>query len=149
MYCIYVILVISLQHSFFEHLFNLCYYSDYLGLPAQDSVVGKQMPVCHLNRFFTTRYIHTQAGHFVMVPFNLTYLHRLQHSFFEHLFNLYWYSLITLIIKTKLRPSRIWKGKMFVCLVGHLHANQLVRLFVIGFSCLIHGLFHDHYKYYK
>ena len=27
--------------------------------------------------------------HFVMVPLNLTYLYCLQHSFFEHLFNLY------------------------------------------------------------
>jgi len=27
--------------------------------------------------------------HFVMVPLNLTYQHCLQHSFFEHLFNLY------------------------------------------------------------
>jgi len=26
--------------------------------------------------------------HFFMVPLNLTYLHCLQHSFFEHLFNL-------------------------------------------------------------
>jgi len=26
---------------------------------------------------------------FVMVPLNMTYLHYLQHSFFEHLFNLY------------------------------------------------------------
>ena len=29
------------------------------------------------------------TGHFVMVPSNLTYLHCLQHSFFEHLFKLY------------------------------------------------------------
>jgi len=29
-------------------------------------------------------------GHFVMVPLNLTYLHCLQHSLFEHLFNLYY-----------------------------------------------------------
>jgi len=28
-------------------------------------------------------------GHFVTVPLNLTYLHCLQHSLFEHLFNLY------------------------------------------------------------
>jgi len=27
--------------------------------------------------------------HFAMVPLNLTYLHCLQHSFFENLFNLY------------------------------------------------------------
>ena len=30
------------------------------------------------------------TGYFVMVPLNLTYLHCLQHSFFEHLFNLYY-----------------------------------------------------------
>jgi len=29
------------------------------------------------------------TGHFVMVPLNMTYLHCLQHSLFEHLFNLY------------------------------------------------------------
>ena len=29
------------------------------------------------------------TGHFVMVPLNLTYLHYLRHSFFEHLFSLY------------------------------------------------------------
>jgi len=29
------------------------------------------------------------TGHFVMVPLNLTYLHYLQHFFFEHLVNLY------------------------------------------------------------
>ena len=30
------------------------------------------------------------TDHFVMVPLNLTYLHCLQHYFFEHLFNLYY-----------------------------------------------------------
>ena len=30
------------------------------------------------------------TGHFVMVPINLTYLHSLQYSFFEHIFNLYY-----------------------------------------------------------
>ena len=29
------------------------------------------------------------SGRFVMMPINLTYLHCLQHSLFEHLFNLY------------------------------------------------------------
>ena len=29
------------------------------------------------------------TGHFVMVPLNLTNLHCLQHSLFEHLFKLY------------------------------------------------------------
>ena len=28
-----------------------------------------------------------------MVPLNMTHLHCLQHSFFEHLFNLYWHDL--------------------------------------------------------
>jgi len=31
------------------------------------------------------------TGHFVMGLLNLTCLHCLQHSFFEHLFNLYYY----------------------------------------------------------
>ena len=30
------------------------------------------------------------TGHFIMVSLNLTYLHCLPHSFFEHLFNLYY-----------------------------------------------------------
>jgi len=30
------------------------------------------------------------TGHFVMVPLNITYLHCLQHSLFEHLFNLFY-----------------------------------------------------------
>jgi len=32
------------------------------------------------------------TGHFVMVPLNMTYLHCLQHSLFENLFNLYYSS---------------------------------------------------------
>ena len=31
------------------------------------------------------------TGHFVMVPLNMTYLHCLKYSLFEHLFNLYYY----------------------------------------------------------
>jgi len=31
------------------------------------------------------------TGHFVMVPLNLIYLHCLQYSLFEHLFNLYFH----------------------------------------------------------
>jgi len=34
------------------------------------------------------------TGHFVMVPLNMTYLHCLQHSLFEHLSNLYWHVYI-------------------------------------------------------
>jgi len=30
-------------------------------------------------------------GHLVMVPLNFAFLHCLQHSFFEHIFNLYLY----------------------------------------------------------
>ena len=30
------------------------------------------------------------TGHFVTVTFSLTYLHCLQHSFFEHLFSVYY-----------------------------------------------------------
>jgi len=33
-------------------------------------------------------YVRFRTGHFVRVPLNLTRIHRLQHSFFEHLFNL-------------------------------------------------------------
>jgi len=38
-------------------------------------------------------------GRFVMVPFNLTWLHFLQHIFFDHLFNLYLYSVVILLFK--------------------------------------------------
>ena len=34
------------------------------------------------------------TGQFVMVPLNLTYLHYLKHSFFEHLFNLFWFNAV-------------------------------------------------------
>ena len=37
------------------------------------------------------------TGHFVMVRLNLTYLQCLQHSFFEHLFNLYYHMSVTFI----------------------------------------------------
>ena len=40
-------------------------------------------------RVFVSFCVSFCAGHFVMVPLNLTYLHCLQHSFFEHLFNLF------------------------------------------------------------
>jgi len=40
-----------------------------------------------LNLYFQFDYI---ACHFVMVALNLTYLNCLQHSFFEHFFNLYY-----------------------------------------------------------
>jgi len=37
------------------------------------------------------------TSHFVMVPLNLTCLHCFQHSFFEHLFNLYYQIIRTLV----------------------------------------------------
>ena len=40
-------------------------------------------------RFCVVLCVSFSTGHFVMVPLNLTYLHCLQHSFFDHLFNLY------------------------------------------------------------
>ena len=33
-----------------------------------------------------------------MVPLNMTYLHCLQHSLFEHLFNLYYVHIIFLVL---------------------------------------------------
>ena len=50
------------------------------------------------------------TGHFVMVPLNLTYLHCLQQSFFEHLFNLY------------LLKRHILLYKITFSVVRHLHA---------------------------
>jgi len=41
-------------------------------------------------------------GHFVMVPSNMTYLHCLQHSFFELLFNLYYIILVTILVTSQL-----------------------------------------------
>jgi len=46
---------------------------------------------CLVNVFVSFCVLVFCTGHFVIVPFNLTYLHCLQHSFFEHLFNLYIY----------------------------------------------------------
>ena len=39
--------------------------------------------------FFVVLCVSFCTGHFVMVPLNFTHLHCLQHSLFEHLFNLY------------------------------------------------------------
>ena len=46
------------------------------------------------------------SGHFVMVPLNFTYLHCLQHSFFEHLFILY-YTCIKLMKRKGLRKHSL------------------------------------------
>jgi len=40
--------------------------------------------------FCVVLWVRFCTGHFVMLPLNLTYLHCLQHSLFEHLFNLYY-----------------------------------------------------------
>ena len=45
--------------------------------------------------------------HFVMVPLNMTYLHCLQHSLFEHLFNLY-YTLIRLHLGGQSNKHCFW-----------------------------------------
>ena len=55
------------------------------------------------------------TGHFVMVPLNMTYLHCLQHSLFEHLFNLYVY---------------VYEFTMGVQLNNNLH-NLLAIVFII------------------
>ena len=44
----------------------------------------------HDVRVFVVPCVSFCTGHFVMVPLNMTYLHCLQHSLFEHLFNLYY-----------------------------------------------------------
>ena len=56
--------------------------------------VGEGRELCYgLNNNFTKMiYVFLCTGHFVMVPLNMTYLHCLQHSLFEHFFNLYLYS---------------------------------------------------------
>jgi len=46
------------------------------------------------------------TGHFVMVPLNMIYIHCLQHSLFEHLFNLYW---ITWIVRTRQKGKITWR----------------------------------------
>jgi len=71
----------------------------------------------------TSSYIHSQfrtcplpiclgisifvVCHFVMVPFNLTYLHCLQHFMFEHLFNLYYIDIVCLVCWI-FRGKSIW-----------------------------------------
>jgi len=56
------------------------------------------------------------TGHFVMVPSNMTYLHCLRHSLFEHLFNLYYISpahflSASSIFVTATRLKRVWELK--------------------------------------
>ena len=55
------------------------------------------------------------TGHFVMVPLNLTYLHCLQHSAFEHLFNLYYQRYHVLIYKRYLICINIGFNTLHAC----------------------------------
>jgi len=58
------------------------------------------------------------TGHFVMVPLNLTYLHCLQHSFYEHFFILYCNS------SNKLMIGKAWsKPTKFDCSRGAVLAG--------------------------
>jgi len=65
--CLNMTYLHCLQHSLFEHLFNL-YCIFYYDVHGCTNVVND----------------------WILVPLNLTYLHCLQHSFFEHLFKLYY-----------------------------------------------------------
>ena len=50
------------------------------------------------------------TGRFVMVPLNLTYLNCLQHSFYEHLFTLYWHYIITSFSYLPVCFLKSWNG---------------------------------------
>jgi len=45
--------------------------------------------------------VSTSTYHFVMVPLNLTYLHCLQQSLFEHFFNLYYYICYCSVVQSE------------------------------------------------
>ena len=49
--------------------------------------------------FCVVLFVRLCTGHFIMVPLNLTYLHCLQHYFFDHLFNLYFHLMSYMIIR--------------------------------------------------
>jgi len=65
------------------------------------------------------------TGHFVMVPLNMTCLHCLQHSLFEHLFNFY-YMAITLF-------ALVWTLFFFIPVNKHYH-YKVIRRFVEGMN---------------
>jgi len=65
-------------------------------------------------RVFVLFFVLVFTGHFVMVPFNFTYLHCLQHSFFEHLFHLYYLNFIHWSKADNLSPYILkHKGKQY------------------------------------
>jgi len=73
------------------------------------------------------------TGHFVMVPLNMTYLHCLQHSFFEHLFNLYIHHIEFLKTSTF---YRLWPYRsLHPCIVTYQNIpcsyNNMVSNFVV------------------
>jgi len=75
----YIMLIIGLEHDLLLHVywhFMLSY------------ITCTKIRCCILCGYHSL--IGFFTGNFVMVPLNLTYLHCLQHSFFEHLFNLYY-----------------------------------------------------------
>ena len=53
--------------------------------------VGSHALLTDLSKYAVHVFNKYLTCHFVMVPLNMTYLHCLQHSLFEHLFNLYCY----------------------------------------------------------
>ena len=62
-------------------------------------------------------YVSFCTGHFVMVPLNMTYLHCLQHSLFEPLFNLYW--------------NVCYRGLLYILRVAVLKHRSLFQTMVV------------------
>jgi len=62
-------------------------------------------------------------GHFVMVPLNLTYLHCLQHSLFEHLFKLYYHLQHFCQCRVAVLKNR--PVLAFYVVIYHLHKYQV------------------------
>jgi len=60
---------------------------------------------CTCKCFCVVLCVSSCTGHFVMVPLNLTYIHCLQHSLFEHLFNLYCDRFLVFIVRIKRCPK--------------------------------------------
>ena len=67
--------------------------------------------VCYV--FCVVLCVFLGMGHFVTVPFNMTCLHCLQHSFFEHLFNLYYQIAIRELLKPILLLDLLGNFKYF------------------------------------
>ena len=83
------------------------------------------------------------AGHFVTAPLNLTYRNCLQHSLFEHLFNLYYYIIQYLtqrdkpdigIIKTFMARDCIYLSLLKQCWHPQCNCLFLDRIFM---SCQV------------